>query len=114
MSISMEWNGDKALAGYKAGKQAGLRAAAEAVLDEARERTPVAETGELQGNSGTAVSGDEAAIYYNAIYAVYQHEGIGFNRPNGGQAKFLETAVNAKSGEVGQIIAQAVKNALGS
>ena len=113
MSVSMEWNGDKALAGFKAGKQAGLRAAAEAVLDEARERTPV-ESGELQGNSGTAVSGDEAAIYYSAIYAVYQHEGIGFNRPNGGQAKFLETAVNAKSGEVGQIIAQAIKNAVGS
>lgn len=113
MSVSMEWNGDKALAGFKAGKQAGLRQAAEAVLDESRERTPV-ESGELQGNSGTDVSGDEATVFYRAIYAAYQHEGIGFNRPNGGQAKFLETAVTAKSGEVGRIIAQAVKNAIGS
>ena len=114
MSVDFQWNGDKAIAGFRAGKQAGLRMAAEAVLDEARERTPVAETGELQGNSGTAVSGDEAAIYYNAIYAVYQHEGIGFNRPNGGQAKFLETAVTAKQGEVGQIIANAVKRGMGA
>lgn len=114
MSVSFEWNGDKMLAGYRAGKQKGLRDAAEAILAESRERTPVAETGELQGNSGTDVSGDEATVFYRAIYAAYQHEGIGFNRPNGGQAKFLETAFNAKSGEAQQIIAQAIKNAMGA
>ena len=114
MSVEFRWNGPATVAGMQAAKQTGLRQAAEAVLDEARERTPVAETGELQGNSGTVVSGDEAAIYYNAVYAVYQHEGIGFNRPNGGQAKFLETAVIDKSGEVAQILAQAIKRGIGS
>lgn len=113
MSVSMEWNGDKALAGFKAGKQQGLRAAAEAVLAESNSRAPIRD-GALRGSGSTAVSGDEAAVGYSIIYAARQHEEIGWNHPNGGQAKFLETAVNAKSGEVGQIIAQAVKNALGS
>lgn len=113
MSVNFEWHGDRVLAGLQSGKQAGLRAASEAILNESRKRTPVAETGELQGNSGTAVSGDEAAIYYNALYAVYQHEGIGFNRPNGGQAKFLETAFTATSAQAQQIIAQAIKSAIG-
>lgn len=114
MSVQFEWHGDKAIAGYRTGKQTGLQDAANAILDESRERTPVGPTGELQGNSRAIVSGDEAAIAYFAIYAAYQHEGVGFNRPNGGQAKFLETAFNAKSGEAQQIIAQAVKQAMGA
>lgn len=113
MTAKLEWHGDKVLAGFKAGKQAGLRQAAEAILAESNSRAPVRD-GALRGSGSTAVSGDEAAVGYSIIYAARQHEEIGWNHPNGGQAKYLETAVTAKSGEVGQIIAQAVKNAMGA
>ena len=113
MSVDFQWNGDKAIAGFKAGKQAGLRLAAEAVLAESNSRAPVRD-GALRASGSTAVSGDEAAIGYSIIYAARQHEEIGWNHPNGGQAKYLETAVTAKAGEVGQIIANAVKRGMGA
>lgn len=113
MSVSMEWNGDKMLAGYRAGKQKGLRDAAEAILHESNNRVPVRD-GALRASGSTAVSGDEAAVGYSIIYAARQHEEIGWNHPNGGQAKYLETAFNAKSVEAQQIIAQAIKNAMGA
>lgn len=113
MSAQLEWRGDQALAGLQAGKQQGLRMAAEAVLQESNARVPFRD-GHLKASGSTAVSGDQAAIGYSIIYAARQHEEVGWAHPQGGQAKFLETAVTAKSGEVGKILAQAIKNGMGA
>lgn len=113
MSVSMEWHGDKILAGVESGKTNGLRMAAEAILNESNARAPV-ETGALVGSGSTAVSGNEAAVGYSIIYAARQHEEIGWNHPNGGQAKYLETAFNAKASEAMQLISQAIKGAIGA
>lgn len=113
MSVTFEWNGDRALAGLQSGKQAGLRMAAEAILNESNARVPVRD-GALRGSGSTAVSGDQAAVGYSSVYAARQHEEVGWNHPNGGQAKYLETAFNATSQQALQVLAQAIKTGIGA
>jgi len=113
VSVNFTWNGPAAVAGMQAAKQAGLRAAAEAVLAESNERVPFRD-GALKASGSTAVSGDEAAIGYSIVYAARQHEEVGWSHPNGGQAKFLETALTDKADEVTQIIGQAIKRGIGA
>lgn len=52
------------------------------------------DTGHLRDTSVVDVLTRDDLIYgqisYNSEYAVYQHEGMEFNHPNGGMAKFLE------------------------
>lgn len=113
MSVEFRWNGPAAVAGMQAAKQTGLRQAAEAVLAESNNRVPFRD-GHLKGSGSTAVSGSEAAIGYSAVYAARQHEEIGWNHPNGGQAKYLETALTASAGDVQSILAQAIKRGIGA
>ena len=113
MSVTFEWNGDRVLAGMQAGKQRGLRMAAEAILEESNERVPFRD-GHLKTSGNTAVSGDQAAVGYSSVYAARQHEEVGWNHPNGGQAKYLETAFTAKSDEALQVLAQAIKTGIGA
>lgn len=53
-----------------------------------------------------------AVIAFNIVYARYQHEGVGFNHPRGGQAKFLSQTVEDHDHIVQQIIANHLKGAL--
>lgn len=110
---TFEWHGDRVVAGMQAGKQQGLRMAAEGILNESNARAPI-QTGALRASGSTAVSGNQAAVGYSIVYAARQHEEIGWNHPNGGQAKYLETAVTAKASEAQQVIAQAIKNGMGA
>ena len=63
-------------------------------------RAPI-DKGTLRGSANvvTSASGDGAAatISFNTVYAAYQHEGVGFNFQDGGQAKYLESAVKDHS-----------------
>lgn len=113
MPVEFTWNGDKIAGNVQSAKTAALRQAAEAILNESNARVPV-ESGALKASGSTAVSGDEAAIGYSIVYAARQHEEIGWNHPNGGQAKYLETAFNAKQGDALRIMAQTIKGAIGA
>lgn len=64
--------------------------AAEALAEAARERTPV-DTGALRESCHVTQEGDEAAVSYDAPYALYVHEHTWVSHPVG-QAKFLEDA----------------------
>jgi len=112
MSISFSWQDGLARAALNTGKQGALRMASEAVLGESNNRVPVRD-GDLRDSGTTAVSGDEAAIGYDTPYAARQHEEIGWNHPNGGQAKFLETALNDRADDVMQILATGIGRGLG-
>lgn len=48
------------------------------------------------------------ALNVDQVYAHYQHEGMDLNHPNGGQAKFLETALHANAGSYMQKIADTI------
>lgn len=50
-------------------------------------------------------------MYYDLPYAARQHEEVGWHHEHV-EAKFLENAVIAKRQEVGQVIAQAIREAL--
>lgn len=43
-------------------------------------------------------------VGYGTGYALYVHEDMTMNHPNGGQAKFLTTPANQKKGEMGVIV----------
>ena len=70
----------------------GLRAAGNKIVELSDENVPV-DTGELIGSSYVEVSGNELEVGYTAEHAIYVHEDLEANHPNGGQAKFLEKAV---------------------
>lgn len=88
----------------------GLLKAGYIVQAEALRRTPV-DTGNLRGSSYTRKAQDgslSVEIGYGAAYALYVHENMDANFKVG-QAKFLETALFDKSGEVLEVIAREAK-----
>ncbi len=93
-----------------AAAQRGLEDAAEVVKQESIQRTPK-ETGALRNDCSTASGHLEAVVFYTLVYAVAQHEGLGFRHEHG-EAKFLENALIATRGVVGQVIAQSIRSAL--
>lgn len=55
----------------------------------------------------------ESAVYTNVRHAVPQHERLDYVHPNGGQAKYLESAVDEARGQMEQTIAARVRQAFG-
>jgi len=112
----------------KDGTPQGLANTATRVLADAVPRAPV-DLGPLRGSgfvdvggakiahgnadgsitvTGTAPSGaTSATIGFDEIYAHRQHEEVGWNHPKGGQAKYLETAIDdlLASGDIEEILA---------
>lgn len=73
----------------------GLRKLGEVILTDAQKRCPV-DTGTLQRSGTVQKTRDknEVIISFNTPYALYQHEGVNFRHPKGGEAKYLERAFN--------------------
>ena len=55
------------------------------------------------------VTDPSVAVGYTAKYAVYVHEDLEANHPNGGQAKYLEQPAREKHEILANIVATAVK-----
>lgn len=90
-----------------------LGRAAEHVRGVAVERTPI-EEGDLRASAGVrVVNHGEARIEYDSVYARYQHYGLDFAHPRGGQALFLESAVITETPKAQQIIADTIREATG-
>lgn len=94
-------------------KNANLAAfmGAQHLRKEAVELTPV-DTSTLRNSAKVTTDGNQAAVSYNTPYAARQHEEVGWNHPEGGQAKFLETAMINESQQIARIIANTVKRGL--
>jgi len=73
--------------------------------------TPV-DQGDLQGSAFTEVSGLEAVIGFEEIYAMYIHEGVGYRHPKGGEAKFLEKPYKENVPKYVDMIGNAIKKAV--
>lgn len=63
------------------------------------------ESGHLRGSAGVTVVGLEARLLYPGPYARYQHYGLDFKHPLGGQALYLEQPMITEAPYVFQIIA---------
>lgn len=91
----------------------GLGVAAEHVLTVSNARVPH-EEGTLERSGATSQDGYTVAISYDTPYAVRQHEDLSYRHDDGRQAKYLESALNDEARTVGDIVAQAVRDAIGS
>lgn len=92
------------------GGRKGLRLGAEHLLGEALKIIPI-EDGTL-GNSGKVSvdsEGSRAAVSFNTVYAVRQHEDLTFKHDAGRRAKYLETPMNTEGAVIGALVAGAVK-----
>lgn len=114
--MSLEWNADALKARITAGARAGVAEAAQAVATASQDLTPVLE-GVLRASTfvhrpveqgGEVLSG----VGNNTIYAARQHEETSWNHPRGGQAKYMETAMNQNTEAVKQTIINHIKGAI--
>ncbi|NAE18079.1 hypothetical protein [Enterococcus hirae] len=94
----------------RAAAEAGLRKAAEHVLEESRRVAPIEEDTLIRsGNVSVDAVELKAAVSYNTKYAVRQHEELTWRHDPGRQAKYLEGPMNAEAPIVGQIIAAEIR-----
>lgn len=97
MSFQLEW--DDSITGAKLNEAitSGLRHAAVLIKDEAVELTP-RDTGDLRDSADVDAKGNQASVYYKKFYAPFVHENL-TDHHKVGQAKFLETALDAHAEE---------------
>ena len=114
--MSIEWNGDRITEQVKAGARNGVMDAAQAVATASQKLTPVLE-GVLRAATHVHMpvqDGDEivGGVGNNMVYAARQHEETTWNHPRGGQAKFMETAMQQNEDAVRQAIINHIKGAI--
>lgn len=87
--------------------------AAEHVRGVSANLAPV-ETGHLRASAEVkALSHYEARVYYPGPYARYQHYGLDFRHPQGGQALYLEQPMLTEAQNCLQIMADTIREAMG-
>ena len=115
MAYTLKWHGAKVTAAEKKGAARGLYLGAEHVLEEATRLVPLREgTLERSGVASSDAGALRAAVSYDTVYAVIQHEAMDFSHPRGRQAKYLEQPLNSERGKVLDIIAREIKSSLGA
>lgn len=108
----LDWKGDQIARSIEQAVNNAALAGAELLGDEAVQRTPL-DTGTLRASMKVTTDGNgTAAVSYNTPYAARQHEEIGWQHPGGGEAKFLENAVNATAARVKSVIADEIRKAM--
>ena len=115
MSCSVKWYGAKVKAEERVGAARGLMLAAEHILEEATRIVPLLEGTLMRSGVASVDAGAlRAAVSYDTVYAVYQHEGLDFAHPNGRQAKYLEQPLNSERAKCAALIAREIKTSLGA
>jgi hypothetical protein len=117
MGSSLKWDGALVTAREKAGAERGLYLAAEELLKDAVDIVPLRE-GTLERSGVASAAGLKAAVSFGSgaaeAYAVVQHEHMEFNHPNGRQAKYLETPLNANRAKYEGIVAAEIRKSIGA
>lgn len=92
----------------------GLNKAAEILLGDANQTTPLEEgVLEASGAVGEASAGNlEAAVGYNTVYAVIQHESVDFNHPGKGRHHWLERTLAEEAEKYQQVVAAEIGSKL--
>lgn len=76
----------------RAAREALRNDVAKPILKRARELAP-SDEGDLRKSGKIAVDDKTVTVAFRAKHAWLQHERLDYEHPNGGQAKYLETAV---------------------
>ena len=111
--VVMHWYGDEADDRMRAGAVRGLRKGAEHILTESRKQVPLEEgTLERSGAASVDAASLTAAISYDTVYAVRQHEELTWRHTQGRKAKYLEDPLNAEHDTAMRIVAAEIQRAL--
>lgn len=111
--VEFNWRGRRVAERSRAGGIEGLKLASEHLLQTANETVPI-EEGTLM-RSGIAQVDDaalKAAVSYDTVYAVYQHERLENRHAPGRRAKWLELAFYEESDTMAALVSAAIRRAL--
>lgn len=96
-----------------AGERA-LKIVCEDIAGEAQRRAPI-EEGTLRASADVEVERKQfeivGTISFNTVYAAAQHEGVTFDHPRGGRAKYLESVLVERAPRYERAIAEAMRRA---
>ncbi|QDM56357.1 minor head protein [Gordonia phage Sidious] len=109
--MALEDNTDQVIDQIVDAWTAAMQAGADELLDRSNRLVPV-DDADLRDSGTAEAEGKKAAVAYTAPHAMKQHERLDFDHPNGGQAKFLETAALANASAIEQAIAEAMREQL--
>jgi hypothetical protein len=113
MSVRFTWHGEAVKRKQREGRNKGLRAAAEHLLAESQRLVPIEEaTLERSGVASVDEAKGQAAVSYDTVYAVRQHEELTWRHDPGRQAKYLEQPYHTERATMLGLIAAAERRAL--
>lgn len=96
MNVRIRWQGGRLwTAQGRRHASDGLTNAAEHLLGESRRLVPI-EEGTLERSGRSSVEGLDAAVSYDTVYAVRQHEELTWRHAPGRRAKYLEGPLNSE------------------
>jgi hypothetical protein len=111
--VEFKWHGEEVKRKERAGRNRGLRLAAEELLGMSQQIVPIEEaTLERSGVASVDESKGQAAVSYDTVYAVRQHEELTWRHDPGRQAKYLETPFNTGKALFREIIATQIRRSL--
>lgn len=113
MSVSFTWNGGEVADEAREGAERGIALAAEHLLGVSRQLVPL-EEGTLERSGVASSDGLEAAVSYDTVYAVRQHEELDWRHDQGRQAKYLEQPMIEERDAMAEILAAQIRRALGT
>lgn len=95
MTVVKKWNGGVVKAKHRKARRRALAAGAEFILAQSNLKVPL-EEGTLERSGAVTIGdgGDEAAVSYDTVYAVRQHEELTWRHDPGRQAKYLESTLD--------------------
>jgi hypothetical protein len=111
VTVRMEWNGPQVEAIEEAAAELGVELAAEHLLGVSRQRVPIEET-TLERSGVATQDGLRAAVSYDTVYAVRQHEELTWRHDPGRTAKYLEGPLDEESDVMLEIVAARIRRAL--
>jgi hypothetical protein len=110
----VDWRGDEILALIEGDEAAGLTLGAEHLLQVSRTEVPIEEA-TLERSGTVSIDRDDlrAAVSYDTVYAVRQHEELSYRHDEGRKAKYLEDPLNNERDTLLALIAGPIQGTLG-
>lgn len=113
-SVKKTWHGPKATRVVHGAAVKGLTLGAEHLLGVSKAIVPI-DDGTLEHSGVASVDAGQlkAAVSYDTVYAVRQHEELDWEHDEGRQAKYLEEPMHAETETILAIIAAEERKAIG-
>jgi hypothetical protein len=111
--VDIEWHGPEIIGIFEGASMAGLELAAEHLLQVSSFLAPHEEgILALSGEVSKDESQNVAAVSYDTVYAVRQHEELTWRHAEGKTAKYLETPMTTERDTMLELIAAALRDAV--